>query len=216
MSAETRWYVVQTYVSYENNVKTSIEKKVENLNMQDQILAVKIPTVIETDVDTGKEYERKLFPGYVFVNMTVSLDDDGRPVMSDEAWVLVRQTRGVSSILGSGKPIPMSEAEVKKFKLADEIEVGNEENVDRETASHDENEEPSGGIGIRRGSIEKKIKVSYEVGDTVIIKTGSFANTEGIVQEINLDKKFVKIVCKIFGRDSTVEVNGLDSVELAK
>ena len=113
VSAEARWYVVHTYSGYENKVATNIEKMVENRKMQDQILEVKIPTEIVTDVEKKKEVERKLFPGYVLVKVAVYPDKDNRPAMSDEAWLLIRNTRGVTGFVGpENKAIPLTDEEV--------------------------------------------------------------------------------------------------------
>ena len=106
MSDSAKWYVIHTYSGYENAVKTSIEKFVNGRNMQDLILRMEIPmeTVTEvTDSGSMKEVERKVFPGYVLIKM----------VMTDEAWHLVRNVRGVTGFVGSAnKPIPLSEEEV--------------------------------------------------------------------------------------------------------
>ncbi|MBO5121834.1 MAG: transcription termination/antitermination protein NusG [Oscillospiraceae bacterium] len=106
MAESAKWYVIHTYSGYENAVKTSIEKFVNGRNMQDLILRMEIPmeTVTEvTDSGTMKEVERKVFPGYVLIKM----------VMTDEAWHLVRNVRGVTGFVGSAnKPIPLTEEEV--------------------------------------------------------------------------------------------------------
>ena len=105
MAEEARWYVAHTYSGYENTVKATIEKAVENRNMGDLILEVNIPMETVTEVtDNGpKTVERKVFPGYVLVKM----------VMTDETWHLVRNVRGVTGFVGSGnKPIPFTEAEI--------------------------------------------------------------------------------------------------------
>lgn len=113
MSVDTRWYVVHTYSGYENKVATNIEKMAENRKMQDQILEVKIPVEIVTDVEKKKEVERKLFPGYVLVKVAVWPDKDNRPAMSDEAWLLIRNTRGVTGFVGpENKAIPLTDEEV--------------------------------------------------------------------------------------------------------
>jgi len=106
MENEARWYVLHTYSGYENAVKTSIEKMVENRRMQDCIHSVSIPmeTVTEVSETDSKTVERKLFPGYVLIKM----------VMSDESWYLVRNVRGVSGFVGSGaKPTPLTQEEVE-------------------------------------------------------------------------------------------------------
>ena len=106
MAESAKWYVIHTYSGYENAVKTSIEKFVNGRNMQDLILRMEIPMETVTEVtDSGamKVVERKVFPGYVLIKM----------VMTDEAWHLVRNVRGVTGFVGSAnKPIPLSEEEV--------------------------------------------------------------------------------------------------------
>ena len=101
MSDGAQWYVVHTYSGYENTVKATIEKYVENRGLQDLIHEISIPLETVTEItDNGpKEVERKVFPGYVLVKM----------VMTDECWHIVRNIRGVTGFLGSGnKPIPLS------------------------------------------------------------------------------------------------------------
>lgn len=113
MSVETRWYVVHTYSGYENKVKNNIEKLVENQQMQDQIFEVQIPVEIVHDAEENKDIERKLFPGYVLVKVAVTPDNDNRPKMSDETWLLIRNTRGVTGFVGpDNKAIPLSDEEV--------------------------------------------------------------------------------------------------------
>ena len=106
MSDSAKWYVIHTYSGYENAVKTSIEKFVTGRGMEDMILRMEIPmeTVTEvTDSGATKEVERKVFPGYVLINM----------VMTDETWHLVRNVRGVTGFVGSAnKAIPLTEEEV--------------------------------------------------------------------------------------------------------
>jgi len=105
MADGAKWYVVHTYSGYENTVKATIEKYVENRNLQDSILEISIPMETVTEItDNGlKNVDRKVFPGYVLVKM----------VMSDETWHVVRNIRGVTGFLGSGnKPIPLSEDDI--------------------------------------------------------------------------------------------------------
>ena len=105
MADNANWYVVHTYSGYENTVKATIEKYVENRGMQELIHEVNIPLekVVEITDNGPKEVERKVFPGYVLVKM----------VMNDETWHVVRNIRGVTGFLGEGnKAIPLSEADV--------------------------------------------------------------------------------------------------------
>lgn len=103
---QPRWYVVHTYSGYENKVSRNLETIVENRRLQDLILEVKVPVEIVPEIKDGKEreVERKLFPGYVLVNM----------VLTDETWYIVRNTRGVTGFVGATtKPVPLSDAEVE-------------------------------------------------------------------------------------------------------
>ena len=120
MSDGAQWYVVHTYSGYENTVKATIEKYVENRGLQDLIHEISIPLETVTEItDNGpKEVERKVFPGYVLVKI----------VMTDECWHIVRNIRGVTGFLGSGnKPIPLSESDIAALGVEKrEIVVGYE------------------------------------------------------------------------------------------
>lgn len=113
-SEDGKWYVVHTYSGHENKVKANIEKLVENRGMQDVIFNVEVPTEEYTENKNGKTKikERKMFPGYVLVNMAIT----------DESWYLVRNTRGVTGFVGPGsKPVPLSEAEVKNLGVQQKL-----------------------------------------------------------------------------------------------
>ncbi len=105
-SAEERnWYVIHTYSGYENKVKTNLERRVESYRMQEQIFDILVPMEEELEIKDGKRklQKRKVFPGYVLVNM----------IMTDNSWYVVRNTPGVTGFVGSGqKPIPLTVAEV--------------------------------------------------------------------------------------------------------
>ena len=107
MAETAKWYVVHTYSGYENTVKATIEKTVQSRQLQDQIVAVNIPleTVTEiTDSGVSKTYDRKLYPGYVFVKM----------VYSDDTWHVIKNVRGVAGFVGASgnDPFPLSDEEV--------------------------------------------------------------------------------------------------------
>ena len=107
MADNAKWYVVHTYSGYENAVKTAIEKFVANRHLEDMILDIQIPMETVTEVtESGavKEVERKTFPGYVMVKM----------VMTDDAWYIIKNVRGVTGFVTSGstKPTPLTEDEV--------------------------------------------------------------------------------------------------------
>ena len=108
--AEANWYVVHTYSGYENKVKANIEKTIENRGLQEEILEVRVPMeeVVEVKNGTKKVSQKKLFPGYVMINM----------VMNDDTWYVVRNTRGVTGFVGPGsKPVPLTEAEMKPLGI---------------------------------------------------------------------------------------------------
>jgi len=110
MAEAAKWYVVHTYSGYENTVKATIEKTIENRHLEDVILSVSIPmeTVTEMTDNGPKVFERKVFPGYVLVKM----------VMSDDAWYIIKNIRGVTGFVGSGtKPTPLTEDEVLQLGM---------------------------------------------------------------------------------------------------
>ena len=120
--AEAHWYVVHTYSGYENKVKANIDKTIENRHLEDQILEVRVPMqdVFELKNGAQKQVSKKLFPGYVLINM----------VMNDDTWYVVRNTRGVTGFVGPGsKPVPLTEEEmmplgVKKEDIVVDFEEG--------------------------------------------------------------------------------------------
>ena len=110
--AETNWYVVHTYSGYENKVKANIDKTIENRHLEDQILEVRVPMqeVIEVKNGAKKQVQKKMFPGYVLLNM----------IMNDDTWYVVRNTRGVTGFVGPGsKPVPLTEEEMKPLGIQD-------------------------------------------------------------------------------------------------
>ena len=103
--AQARWYVVHTYSGYENKVKANIEKTIENRHLEDQILEVRVPLQDVVELKNGKKQtvQKKMFPGYVLLNM----------VMNDDTWYVVRNTRGVTGFVGPGsKPVPLTDLEM--------------------------------------------------------------------------------------------------------
>ena len=126
--SEVNWYVVHTYSGYENKVKANIEKTIENRHLEDQILEVRVPMeeVVEVKNGTKKQVLRKLFPGYVLINM----------IMNDDTWYVVRNTRGCTGFVGpASKPVPLTAEEVEKmgvekaapltvdFKVGDTVQI---------------------------------------------------------------------------------------------
>ena len=134
MEEKKLWYVVNAYSGHEQKVKDYLESRRESMGMENNIFRVIIPERTEIEVKDGvkKEKVRKMFPGYVLIEM----------IMSDEAWYVVRNTPGVTGFIGSSgkgaKPIPLSPAEVKKFigdgeekqvPINTDVEVGDNVNI---------------------------------------------------------------------------------------
>lgn len=106
MESEKNWYVIHTYSGYENKVKANLEKKVQSMGMGNEIFRVLVPMEDEVEIKDGKKKisKKKVFPGYVLVEM----------VVNDRSWYVVRNTPGVTGFVGSGtKPIALSPGEVK-------------------------------------------------------------------------------------------------------
>ena len=120
--AEAKWYVVHTYSGYENKVMLDLKKTIENRGLQDQILDVSVPVQTVTEIRGGvkKQVEKKMFPGYVLINM----------IMNDDTWYIVRNTRGVTGFVGPGsKPVPLSQEEMEAMsngpsEIVIDFEVG--------------------------------------------------------------------------------------------
>ena len=165
MNVGVRWYVAHTYSGYENKVKASLEKIVENRGLGHLIFDIKIPveTVIEKNGDVEKEVEVKIFPSYVLVKM----------IMTEESWHAVRNIRGVTGFVGPGsRPTPLTDAEVEALSIE-----------------------------------EKRVRLSFDVGDNVNINAGLFEGYSGVVQEISEDSKTVTVLVKRGRRDMPVELD---------
>ena len=123
---QKEWYVVNTYSGHENKVKEKLEMRASSMGMEDYIYRVVVPEENVID-EKGKEKKKKMFPGYILVEM----------VMSDEAWFIVRNTPGVTGFIGSSgkgaKPFPLTPAEVDKILGSmgmARLDIANELNID--------------------------------------------------------------------------------------
>jgi transcription termination/antitermination protein NusG len=115
MDSEKNWYVIHTYSGYENKVKANLEKKVHSMAMENEIFRVIVPMEDEVEYKDGKKKisKKKVFPGYVLVEM----------IVNDRSWYVVRNTPGVTGFVGSGtKPIPLTATEVKHIMKSMGIE----------------------------------------------------------------------------------------------
>jgi transcriptional antiterminator NusG len=107
--SEAKWYVIHAYSGHEDKVRNNLMKRVDSMDMHDKIFEVLVPTedVIEIKDGQRRHAAKRIFPGYILVNM----------VMSDESWYVVRNTPGVTSFVGSGnKPVPLQDHEVRGIR----------------------------------------------------------------------------------------------------
>ncbi|HLV37064.1 MAG TPA: transcription termination/antitermination protein NusG [Spirillospora sp.] len=107
-TSDRQWYVIHCYSGYENKVRYSIEQRIETMGMRDKIFDVIVPTEAEIEIKDGKRrtVERRVFPGYLLVEMK----------MDEDSWYVVRNTPGVTGFVGMGnEPTPLRPEEVKKI-----------------------------------------------------------------------------------------------------
>lgn len=172
----TQWFALHTLSGQENKVKTYIEKFKKAEELDDQIIEVLMPTEVVSEVKNGKKSTktRKLYPGYVFINM--KLYDEHQKLMN-KGWYFVKETSGVIGFVGGENPAPLRQSEVDEIRARIEAASGKE-----------------------------VPKVSYEVGETVKVNDGAFANLTGRIDEIDPERGKLKISVSIFGRFTPVEL----------
>ncbi|MGQ9572959.1 MAG: transcription termination/antitermination protein NusG [Dehalococcoidia bacterium] len=185
--SDRRWYVIHTYSGYEDKVKTNLEHRIQNMDAADLIFDVVVPCVDEIEIRDGQRrtVPRKIFPGYVLVQMIELKQEDDLAASAEErarssrAWYVVRNTPGVTGFVGSGHvPTPLDETEVNS-------------------------------ILRQMRSEEPRVKVGFSVGQSVRIVDGPFIDFIGTVDELNLEKGKVKVLVSFFGRETPVELDFL-------
>ena len=147
MGTDKKWYVLHTYSGYENKVKTTLELKVQAMGMEDVISQILIPMEDEIDEKDGvkKVVKRKVFPGYVLVEMEVN----------DESWYVVRNTPGVTGFVGSvTKPVPLSDSEVAYILKSQGLDQEPVQNLDVEVGET---------VRITSGAFEDRTGVITEI-----------------------------------------------------
>ena len=169
-----KWYVVNTYSGHENKVRTTMERRIDSFGLKRHFGDISIPTESVIEIKDGKKVPtvQRQFPGYILVNMD----------MNDDTWRLVRQTPGVTQIVGAGdKPTPLSRTEVERLLRPGEVAEAREKAV--------------------------KTTVDYSVGETVRVIAGPLADFTGMISEINVDQSRLKVLVSIFGRETPVELS---------
>lgn len=183
-----KWFMIHTYTGYEKKVKDDLKQKIENLGLSNIVFDIMVPEEQSKEIVRGKEkiVFRKLFPGYVMVEMEAVREETDTGInfkVDSEAWFVIRNTNGVTGFVGVGSdPIPMEDHEVENiYKL----------------------------MGIKTD-----LNIDFEVGDLVEILEGAFENQTGRVAEINKEQLTVKVMVEMFGRKTPVEIN-INSVRRA-
>jgi transcription termination/antitermination protein NusG len=177
------WYVIHTYSGHENKVKNNLDHRIASMDSKDLVFRVVVPTEDEIEIREGQRrtVARKIFPGYILVQMVELLEDDPD---ATRAWFVVRNTPGVTGFVGSGtRPIPLEEPEVRRI------------------------------LGQMRVE-QPRIKVGFNLGQSVRIVDGPFQDFVGQVDEINLEKGKVKVLVSFFGRETPVELDFLQVEKL--
>ena len=175
-SDEGRWYIVHTYAGHEQRVSKALKQRAQSLGFEDKIFDIIIPTRDITKVSNGKKQQvsEKIFPGYILVKM----------ILTDETWLFVRTTPGVTAFIGSGnKPTPISTQEVEAIKKFMKLE-------------------------------EPLFKAAFTVGEAVKIVDGPFADFLGTIDNIDEAKGKLKVLVSIFGRETPVELDFLQVTKL--
>ena len=195
---EKKWYIIHTYSGYEKKVMTDLEKKIESLNLTEKVFNIIVPEEETVEIRRGKKkvIARKLFPGYVMVEMLVEKEVTNEGIgfrVDSDAWYVIRNTNGVTGFVGVGsEPTPMEDSEVQALFKKIGLKLGPEEIEEK----------------------AEKIVLNFEVGDFVKIIDGGFADEEGKVANIDFEHKRVKVMIEMFGRMTPVEV-GFDGVKKA-
>jgi transcriptional antiterminator NusG len=171
-----QWFVVHTYAGYENKVKSNLESRIVSMNMEDRIFEVVIPM---EDVVEFKNGKKVVVQKKVFPGYLLTRFD-----LDDDSWSVIRNTPGVTGFVGPGtKPTPLSRREVESI-----LQVA-----------------PAPG-GVESPKKTARPRLEYEMGETVRVKEGPFADFSGQIAEINEDQLKLKVLVNIFGRETPVEL----------
>lgn len=188
-----KWYIIHTYSGYEKKVQADLEKRIENLQLTDTVFRIIVPEEEVVEVKRGKKKKvmKKLFPGYVMVEMLVEKEEgvDGIGYRVDsEAWYVIRNTAGVTGFVGVGsEPSPLEDEEIISLLRR---------------------------IGLSSGMKELRVNLDYEIGENVKITEGAFEGSIGKVSDIDFEHRKVKVMVELFGRLTPVEVH-FEGVEKA-
>lgn len=185
---EGKWYVLHTYSGYERRVKANVESRVASFGLENEVFGIEVPMEeVEQHTDKGKKViSRVRIPGYVLIRMTD--DEDARRI--------VRETEGVTGFVGTAfEPVPLSRAEVVEM-MAPMIR-----NKALKAAGDNQ-------VAIQ----ERRVEVSFKIGESVTVKDGPFATMQGVISEIQPATQKLTVLVSMFDRDTPVEL-GFGQVE---
>lgn len=184
------WYVIHSYAGYENKVKANLETRVQNLDLEEYIFQVEVPTEEVTEIKNGqrKNVNRKVLPGYILVRME----------LNDESWGAVRNTPGVTGFVGAtSRPSPLSLDDVVKFL----VPQSQQQKKPAAAAAATATQETATDLAPK-----PTIEVDFEVGESVTVMDGPFATLPASISEVNAEQQKLKVLVSIFGRETPVEL----------
>lgn len=171
------WYVVHTYAGYEQKVRSNLENRIASMNMEDSIFECVIPMEDVVEFKNGKKVTVSKKVFPGYLMVRMFLDDD--------SWAVVRNTPAVTGFVGTGaKPTPLSRKEVENI-----LQVKEE-----------------GAPTSEAKATRSRPRLEYDLGETVRVKEGPFADFSGEIAEINEDQLKLKVLVNIFGRETPVEL----------
>ena len=183
---DKQWFVLHTLTGQENKAQKSIEARVKLERMEDYIGRCEIPTEKVSEKKNGKKrtITKKFFPGYVLAELALydeakGIDENGRKAIYARTWQFLRETPGVIGFVGGDRPMPLKQAEVDAIL----------------------SNKPAGAPDVERP------KIDFSVDETVKVTDGPFNGFTGVIEEVNEEKHKLKVMVKIFGRKTPLELN---------
>lgn len=172
-----KWYVLHSYAGYENRVQQNIETRMRSMNVEERIHEIVVPMEDVIEFKNGKKTIVKKKVFPGYVLIRMNLDDD--------TWYVIRNTPGVTGFVGAdSKPNPLSRKEVEN--ILGSGDTGEKTQVAAAVKSHP--------------------RLDFEVGQQVRVTTGPFADFNGAISDIDIDKNTLKVLVDIFGRETPVEL----------
>ncbi len=175
---QTRWFVLRVPSNLEKKMRDKLVTGLRNADLEESVPNVLVPTETISEIKNGKKrvVHRKLYPGYLMVEMAV--DEEGH--IPEQTWFLIRETAGIGDFVGGTRdePVPMDDHEVERILMG--MRQATEEGP--------------------------ALEISFKLGDRVKINEGPFESYDGVVDEVNNEKGLVRVIVTIFGRETPVEL----------